>query len=130
MMFSSTKISWATWQMRRSARRQTVRQTCAWAAAAVPPGRRNAWSGGTVASSVSMRFSIRAMSSGQRRLASRSCVKIGADDKEFILNEEEQGVVFGSISCLSKETYVGIEFIDGSIGFEPRIVFGGTLSSY
>ena len=39
-------------------------------------------------------------------------------------------IVFGSISCLSKETYVGIEFIDGSIGFEPRIVFSGTLSSY
>ena len=56
--------------------------------------------------------------------------EIGADDKEFILNEEEQGIVFGSISCLSKESYVGIEFIDGSIGFEPRIVFSGTLSSY
>ena len=56
--------------------------------------------------------------------------EVGADDKEFILNEEEQGIVFGSISCLSKETYVGIEFIDGSIGFEPRIVFSGTLSSY
>ena len=56
--------------------------------------------------------------------------EIGADDKEFILNEEEQGIVFGPISCLSKETYVGIEFIDGSIGFEPRSVFGGTLASY
>lgn len=56
--------------------------------------------------------------------------EVGADDKEFILNEEEQGIVFGPISCLSKESYVGIEFIDGSIGFEPRIVFGGTLSSY
>ena len=31
--------------------------------------------GGTVASNVSIRSSIRAMSSGQRRLASRSCVK-------------------------------------------------------
>ena len=56
--------------------------------------------------------------------------EVGADHKEFILNEEEQGFGFGSISCLSKETYVGIEFIAGSIGFEPRIVFSGTLSSY
>ena len=27
--------------------------------------------------------------------------EVGADDKEFILNEEEQGIVFGPISCLS-----------------------------
>ena len=48
--------------------------------------------------------------------------EVGADDKEFILNEEEQGIVFGPISCLSKESYVGIEFIDGSIGLGSFLV--------
>ena len=56
--------------------------------------------------------------------------EIGADDKEFILNEEEQGIVFGPISWLSNESYVGIDFFDGSLVCEPRIVFCGSLSSF
>ena len=56
--------------------------------------------------------------------------EVGAYDKEFVLYEEEQGVVVGVVAHLTQYTYVSIEFVDGSVGFEPRVVFGDSLAAY
>lgn len=63
-------------QMRLSARRQTVRHTCACAEAVVPPGSIKLRRGGSVESRMSIRCSSRSTSSGYIRLASRKAVSL------------------------------------------------------
>lgn len=62
--------------MRLSARRQTVRHTCACAEAVVPPGSIKLRRGGSVESRMSIRCSSRSTSSGYIRLASRKAVSL------------------------------------------------------
>lgn len=56
--------------------------------------------------------------------------EVGAYDKEFVLYEEEQGVVVGVVAHLTQYTDVGVEFVDGSVGFETGVVFGNALAAH
>jgi hypothetical protein len=58
--------------VRLSARRQTVRQTCSWAAAGVPPGSTNDFSFGRSALTSSHAFSSHSVCSGLTRSRVRS----------------------------------------------------------
>ena len=116
----------------RSARRQTVRQTCRWADAGVPPGMTKEWSGGRCSLTSSQACSSHAVYSGPTRsrrapllalpLGGRWDREVGADIEQVVLHPPEPaGEPLGHPGGEQRHADGRVQLVHRAIRLDPRM---------